>query len=244
MSNCVLTKKHQKIMGSNNKSNQIAEYLGTVILSGFPAVENLAALYHISISKLMRDFKNTFQTSPYLYFRRLQMEFAEEHIRNTGCSKKEMAFMLGFSNPANYTLCYNRYLRSKLTAGYNGTAMKDLNLTERNQILISQFPLPVAMLDKNMNYLLVSKPLLKVCGLSDVDLTGKNFFDFFPGKGKGLELLKEKFLQGEMTELPGDYDFDLEDAVLKSTVYPWYDEMGEIGGMIIFLTSLKEYEHE
>lgn len=221
-------------MGSNNKSIQIAEYLGTVILLGFPAVENLAALHHISISKLMRDFKSTFQTSPYLYFRRLQMEFAEEHIRKTGCSKKEMAFMLGFSNPANYTLCYNRYLRNKLEESGNE---KVTDLMERNHILISQFPLPVAMLDKNMNYLLVSKQLISVCSLSDVDLIGKNFFDLFPGKGTDLELLKRKVLKGEIDSLAGDYDFYIDGTLLKSTVNPWYDDVGDFGGMILFVTT-------
>ncbi|WP_342328489.1 helix-turn-helix domain-containing protein [Pedobacter sp. FW305-3-2-15-E-R2A2] len=222
-------------MGSNNQSNQIAEYLGTVILSGFPAVENLAALYHISISKLMRDFKSTFQTSPYLYFRRLQMEFAEEYIRSTGCSKKQMAFMLGFSNPANYTLCYNRYLRNKEEKNNHEKANDDL--TERNHILISQFPLPVAMLDKNMNYLLVSKQLLSVCSLPDVDLIGKNFFDLFPGKGTDLDLLKRRVLKGEIDTLAGDYDFYIDGTLLKSTVNPWYDDVGEVGGMILFVTT-------
>ncbi|RQO70203.1 hypothetical protein DBR43_19410 [Pedobacter sp. KBW06] len=222
-------------MGTNNKSVQIAEYLGTVILSGFPAVENLAGLHHISVSKLMRDFKSTFQTSPYLYFRRLQMEFAEEHIRSTGCSKKQMAFMLGFSNPANYTLCYNRYLRNK--GEKNSHEKENEDLTERNHILISQFPLPVAMLDKNMNYLLISKQLISVCNLTDVDLIGKNFFDFFPGKGKDLDLLKRRVLQGEIATLAGDYDFYIDGTLLKSTVNPWYDDVGELGGMILFVTT-------
>lgn len=222
-------------MGSNNKSIQIAEYLGTVILSGFPAVENLAALHHISVSKLMRDFKSAFKTSPYLYFRKLQMEFAEEHIRSTGCSKKEMAFMLGFSNPANYTLCYNRYLRNKLEEGSNEKGNDDL--TERNHILISQFPLPVAMLDKKMNYLLVSKQLIDVCSLSDIDLIGKNFFDLFPGKGSDLDLLKRRVLKGEIDTLAGDYDFYIDGTLLKSTVNPWYDDVGEVGGMILFVTT-------
>jgi len=108
----MLTK--DKTMERNNKSVQIAGHLKTVILSGFPTVESLAALHHISVSKMMRDFKDTFGTGPYLYFRRLQMEFAEEYIRRTGCSKKQMAFVLGFSNPANYTSCYNRYLDNKV----------------------------------------------------------------------------------------------------------------------------------
>lgn len=222
-------------MGSNNKSIQIAEYLSTVILSGFPAVENLAALHHISVSKLMRDFKSAFQTSPYLYFRRLQMEFAEEHIRDTGCSKKEMAFMLGFSNPANYTLCYNRYLRSKEEENSHEKIKDDL--TERNNILISQFPLPVAMLDKKMNYLLVSKQLRSVCSLPDVDLIGKNFFDLFPGKGSDLDLLKRRVLKGEIDTLAGDYDFYIDGTLLKSTVNPWYDDVGEVGGMILFVNT-------
>lgn len=222
-------------MGSNNKSIQIAEYLGTVIFSGFPPVENLAALHHISVSKLMRDFKTAFQTSPYLYFRKLQMEFAEEHIRNTGCSKKEMAFMLGFSNPANYTLCYNRYLRSKTEESWKNVVRNDI--TENHHMLTSKIPFPVAMLDKNMNYLLACKELLSICNLSGIDLIGKNFFDLFLENVSDSALLKRRALKGEMSSLAGDYDFNIEGNLLKSTVNPWYDDVGEVGGMIIFVTS-------
>src|SRR5215217_7915828 len=77
------------ILKENNRIYEVAAYIKSQILSEFPSIEHLVELHGISASKLMRDFKSRFQTSPYLYYRRLQMEFAEEYMDKTKCSKKQ-----------------------------------------------------------------------------------------------------------------------------------------------------------
>lgn len=216
-----------------NKSHQIADYLGTVILSGFPTVEHLSTLHNISVSKLMRDFKATYQTSPYLYYRRLQMEFAEQYISRTGCSKKQMAFMLGFSNPANYTLCYNRYKRSKTEKIGKRTSVEDFN--ERNKIMIAQFPLPVAMFDLNMNYLLASEQWLIEFDFHEGDLEGISFFDLFTEASPDLEALKSKFSTGKISNCIGNYNFYNKGHLLKCVVNLWHNESEEINGVIMYV---------
>lgn len=220
---------------AGNKSHQIADYLGTVILSGFPKVEHLSILHNISVSKLMRDFKATYQTSPYLYFRRLQMEFAEQYISRTGCSKKQMAFMLGFSNPANYTLCYNRYKKSKEEKPDKRTFVADID--ERNKILISQFPLPVAMFDLSMNYLLASAQWLTVFHFHDGDPVGLNFFEAFSETNSDLETLKTNVDSGKIDDCVGTYNFYTKGNLLRCIVNLWHNENKEVSGFIIYVAS-------
>ncbi|WP_214226223.1 helix-turn-helix domain-containing protein [Pedobacter sp. B4-66] len=219
-----------------NKSHQIADYLGTVILTGFPTVEQLSIQHNISVSKLMRDFKATYQTSPYLYYRRLQMEFAEQYISRTGCSKKQMAFMLGFSNPANYTLCYNRYKRSKGEKIGKRTFVEDIY--ERNRIFIAQFPMPVAMFDVDMNYLLASEQWMTEFDLHEGDPAGLNFFDLFTEAGSGLEILKDRFSKGTISNCVGTYDFYNKGHLLKCIVNLWRNESDKINGVIIYVAPL------
>lgn len=218
-----------------NKSHQIADYLGTVILSGFPTVEHLSILHNISVSKLMRDFKTTYETSPYLYYRRLQMEFAEQYISRTGCSKKQMAFMLGFSNPANYTLCYNRYKRSKIEKVGKRAIVEDVN--ERNKIFIAQFPMPVAMFDVNMNYLLASEQWMIEFDFHNADPSGVSFFDLFQETSPDLEALKDKFTKGNISNCVGTYEFNNKGHLLKCIVNLWHNESEEISGVIMYVTS-------
>jgi len=230
---------HEAMLGhdaASNKSHQIADYLGTVILSGFPKVEHLSILHNISVSKLMRDFKTTYQTSPYLYFRRLQMEFAEQYISRTGCSKKQMAFMLGFSNPANYTLCYNRYKSSKQEKTGKRTFVADID--EKNKILITQFPLPVAMFDLSMNYLLASTQWMREFGFPEGDPVGLNFFDAFSETSPDLETLKNKIDNGEIGNCAGSYDFYNNGHLIKCIVNLWHNENKEVSGVIIYVASL------
>lgn len=100
------------IVDHHNRIHQVAEYLKTQILNGFPSIESLATLHNLSVSTLMRSFKNTYKVNPYGYYRNLQMDFAQ-NLMKSGCSKKEIASILGFSNPANFSSCFKRYEKTQ-----------------------------------------------------------------------------------------------------------------------------------
>jgi AraC-like DNA-binding protein len=97
----------------HNRIHEVAAYLKAHILDEFPSIESLAEKYSLSVSTLMRSFKSTYKMNPYSYYRNLQMEFAKNLLAN-GCSKKEIASVLGFSNPANFSSCFKRYLENTL----------------------------------------------------------------------------------------------------------------------------------
>ena len=91
------------------KMQEVAETLKTNLLNKFPGLEELASAHFISVSKLKRDFKASFKVSPYVYYRNLQMQFAEKYINQTKCSKKEVASILDFANPANFYSNFKKF---------------------------------------------------------------------------------------------------------------------------------------
>ena len=100
---------------SDSTMGKVVETLRANILNKFPGLSQLAKIHCISVSKLKRDFKLTYNISPYAYYRNLQMEFADYYMSNTKCSKKEIAAMLDFSNPANFYSLYKKF-KNKLPA--------------------------------------------------------------------------------------------------------------------------------
>lgn len=230
----VESKMIDAIHHQNNRIYEVAAYLKSQILSEFPSIEYLADLHSISISKLMRDFKRRFQTSPYLYYRRLQMEFAKDYINKTGCSKKQMSAMLGFSNPANFTACYKKYLSESDAETSEMNAM--LSAKERNSILISQLPVSIAMLDLEMNYLLISRQWGLEFNLIEKEIIGHSIFDFFPGTARDLERVNAIYRKFGLTRCDGEYRLNAktDNRELKCTVKRWFMESGDLGGIIIY----------
>lgn len=91
------------------KMHAVAESLKANLLNKFPGLEELANLHLISVSKLKRDFKAVYNVSPYAYYRKLQMIYADHYINRTKCSKKEIAAILDFSNPSNFYSLFKKF---------------------------------------------------------------------------------------------------------------------------------------
>jgi len=102
----------------DSKMEKVAETLKANILNKFPGLNQLAKIHCVSVSKLKRDFKTIYHLSPHAYYRNLQMEFADYYMSNTKCSKKEVAAMLDFSNPANFYSLFKKY-RTRATVTHN-----------------------------------------------------------------------------------------------------------------------------
>jgi PAS domain S-box-containing protein len=235
--------KHHNI-NINNKMPEVAQFLETRLLSGFPSIEYIADLHHISVSKLMRDFKSAFKTSPFIYYRKLQMEYAHQYLHETGCSKKQIALLLGFSNPGNFTSCYNRWIRTQQVRAPKTNCQ--MNIEDQNRMLINQLPVAIAMVDSEMNYLVVSKKWVTDFNLSGIDLIKKNLFDFFPDKDIKWRRIEKQCLAGEIKNCEKDYfeDKNGKRIWLKWDIRPWYDDYGKIGGLIIYASKIRNIINE
>ena len=223
---------------------QVAHFLETQLLKGFPSIECIANKHNISVSKLMRDFKSAFHTSPFTYYRKLQMEYAHQYLHETGCSKKQIALVLGFSNPGNFTSCYNRWKKIERVESPKGSM--PLNTEHYFRIFIAQLPVAVAMVDRDMNYLVVSKKWITDYNLSDINLINKNLHDFFPDKDIKWSKIEKQCLEGEVKQCDNDYfeDRDGKRIWLKWDVRPWHDDYGKIGGLIISTTKIRKVSDE
>lgn len=229
---------NKNVRNINHKMQQVAQYLETQLLSGFPSIDYLADLHFISVSKLMRDFKNTFNISPFMYYRKLQMEFASQYIQETGCTKKQIALMLGFSNPGNFTCCYNRWIKNQpVKKSHNNDPMSPV---EHHRLFISQLPVAVAIVDNDMNYLAVSKKWISDFYLSGINLVKKNLFDFFPDKNIKWRRIEKQCLAGETRIIERDYfeSVNGKKVWLQCDIRPWFDEKDKIGGLIIYTSKL------
>jgi len=102
---------HKHFFSNERLPGDVVQTLRSCILTGFPGIANLSKKHFISESKLKRDFKEKYHTTIFSFYRNLQMELADKYIREKRCNKNQMAVMLNFSNPSNFSVCYRNYLK-------------------------------------------------------------------------------------------------------------------------------------
>lgn len=130
--------------------------------------------------------------------------------------------------------------------------LKELELNEKTeqlelskkqlQTFISNAPVAVAMVDDAMNYIAASNKWYKDYGLVQKNIVGQNHYDIFPEIRKNEQWLDghKRALKGE--ELSSDRDkFVRGDGSvqwLSWKILPWFDEPGEIGGLIMYTADI------
>ncbi|WP_295718862.1 AraC family transcriptional regulator [Mucilaginibacter sp.] len=100
---------YEEISVIDPQIERVAEYLKSILLSKFPGLSHIAEIHFMSASKLKRDFKVAYGVSPFIYFRKLQMDVAEQYLKEKRYRIGELATIFNFSNPYNFTSCYNRF---------------------------------------------------------------------------------------------------------------------------------------
>jgi PAS domain S-box-containing protein len=225
----------------------IEQELQNSILGEFPGIEYLAKHYFISQSKLKTDFKAKFNKSIFAYYRHLQMDFAHKFITEKNCSKKQVAALLNFANPSNFSNCYKKYLKEKHT--------QDLidNLTRTNddrfKIFVTQSPFAIAMFDKQLVFQAASQRFIDDYHLHHQPLTGTHLSAIFPNNDQKWTKIYKGALKGEIYH--GEDAFiereNKSPLWIRYDVRPWYDSHHQIGGIFIYtedITSVKLKEEE
>lgn len=118
---------------------------------------------------------------------------------------------------------------------------------ERVRLLIEHAPAAVAMFDRDMRYIMVSKRFIEDYRLAEKDIIGHSHYEIFPEIPQKWKKLHEKCLAGETISCDEEL-FERRDGHndwIKWEMCPWHTATNEIGGIILFtevITKRKQAE--
>ena len=112
---------------------------------------------------------------------------------------------------------------------------------EKNRLFIEYAPAAMAMFDKEMRYVSVSKLWMKEYDLTG-DIIGKKHYELFPNILQRWKDVHSRSMKGVVEKSDDDY-YEKDDGTpvwLKWEVHPWYKAPDEIGGIVIFTENITE----
>jgi PAS domain S-box-containing protein len=114
---------------------------------------------------------------------------------------------------------------------------------------VEQAPVAVAMLDRELRYLVASRRWVRDYGLEGQDLTGRLHYDVFPEIPDHWKQIHQRSLAGAFEACEEDPFRRADGSIqwLRWEVQPWRNASGEIGGLVFFsevITERKRAEAE
>jgi PAS domain S-box-containing protein len=113
---------------------------------------------------------------------------------------------------------------------------------DRFRLFIEHAPAALAMFDREMRYLQVSRRWRTDYGLGEREMHGVSHYEVFPELPERWKEVHRRVLAGEV--LRGEHDrLDRSDGSVQWIsweIRPWHDGMGEIAGLVIFSEEITE----
>jgi PAS domain S-box-containing protein len=108
--------------------------------------------------------------------------------------------------------------------------------------LIKQAPISIAMLDREMRYIVNSQRWVTDYGRGYTDLTGRSHYHIHPDIPEQWKEMHRRGLAGETLRNDNDHwiQADGTENWLRWAIVPWHDDRGEIGGIIISAEDITE----
>lgn len=119
-------------------------------------------------------------------------------------------------------------------------SIKLLKNRERElQFVLKRAPYPVAVLDKDLRYVLVSRKWIEDFNLMNSSLTGLSIYETFSHIPDKILVMHQRALRGEIIKLSDQeiVDSSGNKITIKGEMRPWYDINDQIAGIIIFYES-------
>lgn len=98
----------------------------------------------------------------------------------------------------------------------------------------------VAMFDCHMNYMFVSRPYVTLFELEEQEIIGRCHYEVFPELSETLRANDQKMLQNN-TVASGEDEVPETGRVLAWESRPWYEESGQIGGILLYIEDVTEH---
>jgi len=113
---------------------------------------------------------------------------------------------------------------------------------EKLRLFIEHAPASLAMFDREMRYLAVSRRWLTDYRLGDQDVCGISHYEIFPEIPDRWKKIHRRGMAGETIKADQDEFVRLDGSVqwLHWEVLPWHTADGEIGGIVIFTEDITE----
>jgi PAS domain S-box-containing protein len=108
------------------------------------------------------------------------------------------------------------------------------------RLFIQHTPAAVAMFDREMRYLLVSRQWLTSYNLDDQEILGKSYYEVFPDIPERWQVIHQRCLHGAIERCEEDLFQQADGATLWLTweIHPWYAAANELGGVIMFTQNI------
>lgn len=113
---------------------------------------------------------------------------------------------------------------------------------EMMQYIIEHTNSAVAVHDRDLHYMYISKRYLKDYGVQEQDIIGKHHYDVFPDLPEKWRKVHRKALAGEVSSSERD-PYERADGTVEWTRWecrPWYEANGSIGGIIVYTEVITE----
>jgi two-component system sensor histidine kinase/response regulator len=115
---------------------------------------------------------------------------------------------------------------------------------QRVQLLIDHAPAAIAMFDREMRYIAVSKRWLQDYQLGDRDIIGHSHYEIFPDLPDSFKEVHRRGIAGEIIRAD-ESSFERADGRvqwLRWEMRPWHQTDGSIGGIVIFSEDITEHK--
>ena len=125
----------------------------------------------------------------------------------------------------------------------------NLNSSHENFLMVvRESPVILALLDRQLNYLAVSKPWMNLFGQGYESVVGLNHYEIVPDLPGNRIINYQKALNGEFLQYDDQWErADGTSVWLRNSIGPWYDFSKNIGGVYILaddLTRIRELQSE